>query len=227
MAPQVFQESPCVRKTGGRPLMTSCSPGSQSPSSHTSLTENETELLMDAPPKQVVLPVSTGTVKERVCPVCDQLQYSGLALMQHLHSEHSDSQSYPCDICGSAFNTTKDLSCHRSLVLCNPLVSCCFCQYKATSHARMHRHVCTHSKGEYCQLCKKTFPSVKALSRHIPLHGARTQHVCDACDSVFSILHSLAMHTCGKHSEGYLCQRCGARFNSPAQCIHHYKKCSL
>ncbi len=147
--------------------------------------------------------------------------------MQHLHSEHPDSQSYPCDICGSTFNTTKDLSCHRSLVHHNLLVSCHFCPYKATSHARMHRHVHTHSKGEQCQLCKKTFSSMKALSRHIPLHGARTQHVCDVCDSVFSMLHSLTMHTCGKHSEGYLCQRCGARFNLPAQHICHYEKCSL
>ncbi len=178
-----------MRKTGGRPLTTHCSPGSQSPLSNTSSTETETELLMDTLPKQVVIPVPAGTAKERVCPVCNQLQYSGLALIWHFHSEHPDSRSYPCDICGSAFNTTKDLSCHRSLVHHNLLVSCHFCPYKATSHARMCRHVHTHSKGKHCQLCKKTFPFVKALSRYIPLHGARTQHVCDMCDSVFSICH--------------------------------------
>ena len=225
-APEL-QRSPGVRRTGGRLLTSSCSPGMQSPSSHTSLTETETELLMDALPKQVVLPASAGTAKERVCPVCDQSQYSSLALIWHLCFKHPDSRSYPCDICGSALNTTKALSCHRSLVHRDPLVSCHFCQYKATSHVRMHRHVCTHSKGEHCQLCKKSFPSVKALSRHTALHGARTQHVCDTCDSVFSMPHSLAMHTHGKHGEGYLCQKCGARFNSPAQHICHQKKCSL
>ena len=171
-------------------------------------------------------PASAGIAKECVCPVCDASQYSGLALIWHLHSKHADSCSYPCDTCGSAFNTTKDLSCHRSLVHRNPLVSCHFCPYKTTLHARMYRHVCTHSKGKHCQLCKKSFPSAKALSRHTALHGARSQHACETCDSVFSTLHSLAMHTRGKHSEGYLCQKCGARFNSPAQCIHHQKKCS-
>ena len=92
---QELQISPGVKKTGGRLLTSCCSPGSQSPSSHTSLTETEPELLMDAPPKQIVLLASAGTVKERVCPVCDQPQYSGLALMWHLCSEHPDSQSYP------------------------------------------------------------------------------------------------------------------------------------
>ena len=53
-----------VKKLPGRCITQRLSPGLTSPSSHASLTETETELLMEALDKCVKLPPDPGTVKE-------------------------------------------------------------------------------------------------------------------------------------------------------------------
>ncbi len=155
------------RKLPSRHVMQRLSPGLTSPSLHTSSTETETELLMDTLDKCVKLPSDPGTAKECVCPVCDIVIFSGLALIHHLQSQHPDSRSYVCDQCGSSFNTTKNLSSHISLIHREPEVKCHFCAYCTMSRAQMHHHVHTHTKGERYTLYKKSFPIVKALKQQV------------------------------------------------------------
>ncbi len=90
------------------------------PTSHDSSMETEVEYLMEAPEKLVSLPRDAGVAKEWVCPVCDDVIYSGLALQRHLCSQHPDLCSYVCDDCGSSFLTTKNLSLHVSLIHQDP-----------------------------------------------------------------------------------------------------------
>ena len=125
--PDVVQDA--LRKRG-RDVTQRMSPGTSTPSSHASSTETETELLMEAPQRVVVCPPGAGTAKERICPVCDLVIFSSLALICHLCHEHLDLHSYACTQCGSAFNTMKDLSSHESLIYRAPQVKCHFCTYQ-------------------------------------------------------------------------------------------------
>ncbi len=81
----------------------------------------------------------------------------------------------------------------------------------------MHHHVHTHTKGELCALCKKAFPSLKALERHSVLYKQRQYFECEAYDAVFITTSSLALHVCSKHGPGYVCDKCQTRFDTPAQ----------
>ncbi len=74
------------------------SPGDSTPLSHASSMETETELLMEGPARMVTLPPGAGMAKERICPVCDSVIFSGLVLIHHLRSEHPDSCSYVCSV---------------------------------------------------------------------------------------------------------------------------------
>ena len=220
--PDVVQDT---LKKHGRAMTERLSPGSTTPSSHASSTETDTELLMEGPEQAVICPPGVGTAKERICPVCDSVFFSGLALIQHLRSEHPDSYSYDCVQCGSVFNTKKDLSSHVSLMHRDPQVKCQFCTYLTTSWARMRHYVRVHTKGEHCALCRKTFPSVRALERHSVLHGHRQKFECDLCDATFSTTSSLVIHICGKYGDGYVCENCQRCFDSPAQRKWHSSKC--
>ncbi len=129
-----------------------------------------------------------------------------------------------CEKGGLNFNTTKDLSSHVSLIHRDPEVKCHFCIYCAMSRACMH-HVCIHTKGDRYTLCKKSFPTVKALNWHLLLHKDRTQFECDSCDREFSTASSLPLHVCSKHGEGYICDKCQACFDTLVQQKRDLCKC--
>ena len=130
-----------------------------------------------------------------------------------------------CVQCGSTSNTMKDLSSHMSFIHRDPQVRYCFCPYVATSCTRMRCHVHVHTKGEQCSLCKRTFPTAKALARHVALHKQRTMLGCELCDASFSSMSSLAIHVWGKHGTSYICITCQKCFDSPAQRKCHSAKC--
>lgn len=211
--PDVVQDT---LKRHGRAMTERLLLGNTTPSSHASSMETDTEHLMEGPEQAVTQPPGAGTAKERISPVCDSVIFSSLVLI-HLRSEHPDSHSYDCVQCGSTFNTTKDLSSYISLMHRDPQVKCQFCMYLTTSQARMRPHIRVHTKGEHCMLCRKTFPSMRALERHSVLHRHRQTFECELCDTTFSTTSSLAIHICGKHGNGYVCENYQKCFDSPAQ----------
>ena len=218
-----------LKKRVGRPVAVECekftTTSSTSSQSSGSGTETEPELLMEAPEKDYNLPATSGVAKERTCPICNLRISSVLALVRHIKSEHPDSRSYCCDTCDSTFNTVADLRSHVSIVHKAPSVHCKFCEYTTTTRSRMRQHVRLHTKGERCNVCSKTYPTLRALLIHKRLHMRRTDFQCSDSEVVFKSKISLATHCKGKHGEGYHCP-CGARFDSPAQRLRHQKKCT-
>ncbi len=79
-------------------------------------TENETEQLMEAPEREYKMPTVRGVAKERMCPICEDVISSGLALIQHIKAHHPDSRSYFCEECENSFNTVANFCTHVSIV---------------------------------------------------------------------------------------------------------------
>ncbi len=92
-------------------------------------TETKTEQLMEAPEKVYKMPAVGGVAKERMCPICENVISSGLALVRHIKTHHLNSRSYFCEECENSFNTVANLCSHVSIVHHQPSVHCKFCDY--------------------------------------------------------------------------------------------------
>ncbi len=193
-------------------------------SESSSSTETETEQLIEAPEREYKMPVVGGVAKERMCPIHKDVISSGLALIRHIKAYHPDSWSYFCEECESGFNTVANLHSHVSIVHHEPSVHCKFCDYTIMTWSRMHQHVCLHTKGEHCDICGKSYPTLHTLLLHKHLHLKHVDFPCSACDAVFKSKVSLVTHVKGKHRDGYYCP-CSVHFDSPIQHKRHQKKC--
>ncbi len=113
--PETPSETSAMSARGGCPTMKQGA--SPSTSSIMGLgTETETEYLMEGPqPKYTVL-VDHGTSKECVCPVCENVVVSRLALIQHLHENHPDARPYFCDKCEKSYHMVADLHSYNSII---------------------------------------------------------------------------------------------------------------
>ncbi len=152
---------------GGHPMLQQGSSPSASTSSCTdSGTETEIKYLMEGLVPDYKIPVDSGVSKEQICPVCEIVVVSGLALIRHFHEDHPDSRSYFCKKCEKSFHTIVDLRSHVSTVHKPQSVYCKFCNYTTTTHARMRKHVRIHTKGEKCNVCDKSYLTLHTLMLH-------------------------------------------------------------
>ncbi len=75
-------------------------------------------------------------------------------------------------------------------------------------------------------MCSKAFPSVSSLLVHERLHVADCPEIpSDLCDAVYGTKAALQIHVVGKHGEGFTCQHCAARFDTPVQRLRHQCNC--
>ncbi len=112
--------------------------------------------------------------------------------------------NHVCEKCQAPFNNLCEVSSHNSVVHRESTVQCFFCDYRCTTHAWMCQHVRVHLKGEKCDVCEKTFPSIQNLKRHRKLYKERSTFECDQCDSVFHSPFSLSAHKTVNMEEGIL-----------------------
>ncbi len=95
-----------------------------------------------------------------------------------------------------------------SIVHREPSVHCKFYDYTTMTQFRMCQHVHLHTKGECCNVCSKSYPTLHALLLHKRLHLKCMDFPCSTCDAVFKSKVSLATHVKGKHGDSYCCP-CG------------------
>ncbi len=215
-----------VTQHGGHPISKEyVQPSTSTTASKSSSgTETETEQLMEAPEREYKMPTVGGVAKERTCPICEDVISSSLTLIKHIKAHHPDSRLYFYEECENSFNTVADLHSHVSIIHCEPSVHCKFCDYTTMTQSRMHQHVHLHAKGEFCDVCGKSYPTLSALLLHKYLHLKCVDIPCSACNAVFKSKVLLVTHVKGKHGDGYCCP-CGVQFDSPIQCKRHQKKC--
>ena len=164
-----------------------------------------------------VLTPGTGEVIPHTCPVCRADLTSGMALFHHLRSEHPEEKPYACDDCQHHFNNLKELSSHRSNIYRRCKVSCNQCAYRTTTKAKLHQHICIHTRGVPCPQCGWSFPMLTEMLWHKYLHSERQTFECSECNAVYHTLNSLRIHQIRKHGEGYTCEMCDRCFDTPVQ----------
>ena len=150
---------------------------------------------------------------------------SRMALYRHLRSVHPHDRPYKCHDCRAHYNNLKELSSHRSNVHRAKLVSCTQCDYKAMSKAKLRQQVRHHTQGLLCQKCGSSFLTLSELSWHEHLHDDRETFGCDQCGAEYFTSASLRLHIVGKHGEGFHCERCNLRFDTPSQRVCHRCTC--
>ncbi len=91
----------------------------------------------------------------------------------------------------------------------------------------MRKHACVHSDHKLLYgVCGKKMSSRDAMREHLQRHEDDKIYPCGDCEKQFSSLLACKIHYRGKHGEGYLCNKCQMRFDTPIQWCHHAKKCS-
>ncbi len=164
--------------------------------------------------------------QETECPVCLLQAKSQVQLTQHLHIFHSEAKPYGCEDCDKCFNARVDKNAHFRMVHSMPQFCCLHCTFSAVLHFKIQKHIHTHSDNKYkCDHCITELSSKDALVEHLKHHMDTKVYPCASCEKQFSSALAYQIHFRGKHGDGYLCHKCGQRFDAPIQHCHHLKKC--
>ena len=109
---------------------------------------------------------------------------------------------------------------------------CDLCQTNLVSMNQKHK--CVKNKSSYerfCSICKKTYSSLSAWSKHIKTKHSETNEVfmCDKCEYSSYAKHLLTQHIRNVHEKekySHCCSVCGKKFPSKIVCETHELKCS-
>ncbi len=170
-----------------------------------------------------ILPHLPGRAKTRVCPICSQEIFSGLALIEHMKTLHKGIKLYKCEQCTSVFNNLHALSSH-ALLHGKRWVQCKQCPYRASTRAKMRQHVRKYSKDFRCSMYQYSFLTKSQYIAHQKLHQVCTQYNCKECDAFYYSLKLYNLHVKGNHGVGYVCTHCGVRFDTLSQRARHIRK---
>ncbi|CAO1432975.1 unnamed protein product [Diamesa tonsa] len=118
-----------------------------------------------------------------------------------LHQEtHSHVKSCICDICGSAYKSSRILKKH------------------------MHKHDSSYQKKFSCEYCHLKFHSTGRLKKHTLTHLGVKPHECDYCDRAYLSSGDLVKHLRTHLGENiYKCEYCTESFRLQVDLREHYQ----
>ena len=72
----------------------------------------------------------------------------------------------------------------------------------------------------HCNLCKKDFPTSRALRRHLRMHRGKTNHMCKMCGKHLTSSCMMDMHEASCSSRDFLhnCKTCGKGHHTKEEC---------
>ena len=150
--------------------------------------------------------------------------------------------SFKCDICARTFISKASLKSHKShhsrfgsklLTSSKPLeprqVSFTSPVPGSKANVSEESNLNTKQKADInvqqsceCEVCHKSFQSVRSLSQHKRVHAAmNTALICSFCGKRFSSKFTLLRHKQCQHDRPYKCQRCGERFRTDLGRLRH------
>ena len=77
----------------------------------------------------------------------------------------------------------------------------------------------------HCDLCRKDFPTSKALRRHLRIHRGETRHMCKKCGKHLTSSCMMDMHEASCSSRDFLhnCKACGKGYHTKQALVQHLK----
>ena len=153
-----------------------------------------------------------------VCPICQKVCTSLLALESHTRQHHSN-ENHVCDVCSKEFPTKVGLKTHMKRHSGGKVYKfrCSQCaKGKYQSEEKLQQHILNdHSGLEYiCVHCPMTFKSNDARHIHERRNHSEKTIKCDHCDMMFALMSAKTAHVKMVHlgKKVTLCPLCGEGF---------------
>ena len=76
----------------------------------------------------------------------------------------------------------------------------------------------------HCDLCRRDFPTSKALRRHLRMHRGETRHMCKKCGKHLTSSCMMDMHeACSSRDFLHNCKTCGKGYHTKQALVQHLK----
>uniref|UniRef100_A0A671LTV8 C2H2-type domain-containing protein n=1 Tax=Sinocyclocheilus anshuiensis TaxID=1608454 RepID=A0A671LTV8_9TELE len=131
------------------------------------------------------------------CAQCGQFFERWSKLWLHQQQHRLKSRCYSCTQCNLQFNFFNSFREHMIDHAGQRPYACPLCPKTFIQEASLHAHQCeSHKlcKSLKCDVCSKTFSSLRNLIKHSLLHNGSTSHVCLLCNLSFTNTRVLKEH---------------------------------
>ncbi|XP_050314175.1 uncharacterized protein LOC126748769 [Anthonomus grandis grandis] len=186
---------------------------------------------------------------------CKSFRTSALLKVHSLECHTNPVQWFSCEDCLQNFKTVEELSKHSRTHLDklgakkNGMYQCMECHMSFSRSFEIRRHMDRHYKASFtCQICKKTFNTIKMLNKHKEMHTyqpkklnailkgqsepkpqPRKTYSCNICKRQFSRHSNLLRHVEIHQGEGamYQCAVCGCSYHYISSLTRHVVSCHV
>lgn len=173
------------------------------------------------------------THQKEPCPECGKILSSRSALRAHQKNMHSDiDRRMICDTCGQEFLNKvcfeRHVKEHAGIEVLQKF-QCHICQAWLRGERGLQFHLrYTHydrEKTHICEVCRKQYPTSRALLRHRQIVHVAEKFECEFCGAKFKQALNLKEHRTIHTGEVlYSCEYCDKSMNSRANFYVHIKK---
>ncbi|CAK1591711.1 unnamed protein product [Parnassius mnemosyne] len=151
------------------------------------------------------------------CQVCEK----------PLNAVDENQSLYNCEICGASFQTSNELSDHRTVahVKLKPF-ECKICNKRFTQQGGLQQHTRMHTgyRPYSCTVCPKTFTQKSGLDQHTRTHTKERPYRCIICSKTFCQSVTLKQHMrTHTNVSPFQCGICEKRFKQSSHLNYHLK----
>ncbi|KAJ8922309.1 hypothetical protein NQ315_004251 [Exocentrus adspersus] len=158
------------------------------------------------------------------CKHCSKMFKDPQYFKFHLKTHDPDYKKveYPCTVCNKLHHITN----FGALGLLKNNRECPVCGKDFKSSTDLRRHAYTHMEKTFaCDLCHKTYASMRQLDHHKKLKHLKTYMChCSFCGKAVDNITALKMHVNHVHLKkySYFCKECGKGFSNKTNCDKHF-----
>ncbi|XP_073832622.1 uncharacterized protein [Musca autumnalis] len=135
-------------------------------------------------------------IQEIICEICQTAFESTRPLIRHIKTEHPKAERYSCDKCNESFILRSHLTKHLK-----------------------QRH---KKKQLFCEICERDFKYKSSLEKHMRSHNGERPYLCQQCGKTFRSSSNLSEHMTRHAGQAtYPCPECPRRFKCGSDLRKH------